>query len=289
MNKIPIFEIFLNDDEQLGLALVDYPAIEHNFLYFNDEQQILLFNDEKMIITGPALVPNQLIFRNNINGTQGYVYYSKETIFNFVQSFLKKKDEKINIGHTDNFVNLDIVESYFAKDGNEFNVPEGSWIVTAKVNDKDVWNKIKQNKLNGFSIEGMFTVELVGYEEFNKQNMKNELKEKLLNFVNQVLFSDEQVVTPDVPVEQVETVTVEPEVIPTPDPVVEPVLPEPDKKDEVIERLMSELASLRDELKSVNEKVEKYGNQPLQTSVVTEPVANVPTSKTKPKAAEFFN
>ena len=37
-----------------------------------------------------------------------------------------------------------------------FNVPEGSWMVSYKINNQETWNKIKDGTINGFSIAGNF-------------------------------------------------------------------------------------------------------------------------------------
>ena len=37
-----------------------------------------------------------------------------------------------------------------------FNVPEGTWMTSYKINDEATWKQIKEGKLNGFSIAGNF-------------------------------------------------------------------------------------------------------------------------------------
>jgi hypothetical protein len=37
-----------------------------------------------------------------------------------------------------------------------FNVPEGTWMTSYKINDKETWQKIKNGDLNGYSIAGNF-------------------------------------------------------------------------------------------------------------------------------------
>jgi hypothetical protein len=39
--------------------------------------------------------------------------------------------------------------------------PEGTWVITMKVGNGELWDKIKQGKYNGFSIEGYFNEKLV--------------------------------------------------------------------------------------------------------------------------------
>ena len=48
------------------------------------------------------------------------------------------------------------VESYISRGNPEY--PEGSWVVTLKVPDKTVWDKIVSGEINGFSYECMVTI-----------------------------------------------------------------------------------------------------------------------------------
>ena len=70
MNKLPIFEITIKeDDEYLGLSIVNNPAIGEKYIYFNEEVEFKMdFNEEQMIVKGPVLIPDKLIYRNDTLG-----------------------------------------------------------------------------------------------------------------------------------------------------------------------------------------------------------------------------
>lgn len=196
MNKLPIFELFVEDSEDIGLALVGMPAIEQDFMYFNEEPVKMQFNDEKQMIVGPALIPNQLIYRNDALGER-YIYFSEETIVKFVELLMSKEKNKFNLGHTDNYLDAILIESYFAKEDNEFNVAKGSWIVGLKVRDIDVWEQIKNGDFKGFSVQSLFSNELISFNKLNNNNNKDKenmskLKEKISTALNSVLFPDEK-------------------------------------------------------------------------------------------------
>ena len=197
MNKrdIPIYELFVEDSEDIGLALVGMPAIEQDFMYFNEEPVKMQFNDEKQMIVGPALIPNQLIYRNDTLGER-YIYFSEETIVKFVELLMSKEKNKFNLGHTDNYLDAILIESYFAKEDNEFNVAKGSWIVGLKVRDIDVWEQIKNGDFKGFSVQSLFSNELISFNKLNNNNKDKEnmskLKEKISTALNSVLFPDEK-------------------------------------------------------------------------------------------------
>ena len=53
------------------------------------------------------------------------------------------------------------------------NVPEGTWVVSMKVDDNEVWNNyVKNDKVFGFSIEGTFANKLVKNVEMSSQEIE---------------------------------------------------------------------------------------------------------------------
>lgn len=280
MNKLPIYELKVSDDETLEIALVDEPAIEENFIFFNSDEIKMTFNDEQMIVSGPVLIPYARIFRNDALGMR-YVFFSKETIKEIAEKFLSKKELKFNLQHTDKVAHLNIVESYFAKEPNTFGVPEGSWIVTAKVKDADVWESVKEGKFNGFSLQALFTNEIVGIEQqFNKQKERMDLKEKLMAAVNAVLFTEE---TPAVVEEKVEEVAVE-KVEFNADELISAFK-------ETLESfkagIVAEFDSIKGNVENLSNQVVEFSKQPVSASVTEEVKVDLPV-KDRSKATEFF-
>lgn len=169
MEKLPIYTLEINDDDTLGMdgvALVEYPAVEVNFLTFNEQKPIQLqFNESQHIITGVALLADTPIYRNNKVYGEHFIVFTSETIGKMVERYSKNNLlNSVNIEHNDNrFVDgVVMVESYFVNRERgivpvEFsNVPDGSWIVSFKVQNEDVWNLIKEGDVRGFSIQGFF-------------------------------------------------------------------------------------------------------------------------------------
>lgn len=285
--NLPIFELFIEEeDEFLGLALVDKPAIEKDYIYFDEQEIKMEFNDEQMIVKGPALIPDKLIYRNDSLGER-YVYFSKETIKKFAELLINKNKEKFNVDHTDKFINANIIESYFASKDNEFGVEEGSWIVSLHILDNSVWNKIKSGEYKGFSVQGLFSNEIVKFMKNNKNDKKMELKEKLLNAINSILFGEE---TPEV----IETPVVEvPEVVEETPEVVE-VAPQIDynehfvKMNEAITSLTQKLEQYDIKFNELKTLVEEYSKQPISQSVVVEEVATTKPIKGISNATKYF-
>ena len=190
---LPIFEILIDENENAfvdAIALVDRPAIESDFLAFNKDLNDLKFetDDERHELIGPALIPDINIYRKDANGEGYYVSFSKDTIRQIAQIFMKRGFQKqMNIDHTstpaDSFVYQSfIVDKQLGVNApKNQNIPDGSWVVGVKVNDDEVWNDIKAGKQKGFSVEGLFKLA----DKKVKQNNEKE-EEDILNLVKEI-------------------------------------------------------------------------------------------------------
>lgn len=185
------FYFDITDDESLGLraiSLVDDPAIHEDFLLFNSEEICFAKDEVKHIISGPALIPEKPIYRRNILGEPGYVIFSKETITKLVERYSKNGFFNIvNLQHNHDLSidNAILVESYFIDKERGIapkeyqNLPDGSWIVSFKIEDETLWNEIVNgNELNGFSVE--VRANLVEKLSSEKEQTIDELIDELL-------------------------------------------------------------------------------------------------------------
>ena len=193
------FETGLN-----AISLVEYPAVEVDFLAFaKDESAVLQFADEERhIITGIALLADTPIYRIAPDKTEYYVRFTKDCIRQLVEKYFKfGLTNSVNIEHKDNqFVDgVTMLESYIIDKErgicpSEFaSAPDGSWVVSYKVSNLDVWNKIKSGEVKGFSVQGLFRIietklemssnkpEEENTEHQNKNNISlmSKLKEKI--------------------------------------------------------------------------------------------------------------
>ena len=191
-----VFYIKINDDFETGIdaiSLVEFPAVERNFLCFSkDEKRVnLKFDASKHVITGVVALADTPIYRYNERMGEYYVVFSKETIVKMVEKFAKMDLFKsVNLQHDDNnFVDgIYMFESYITNKERGINprefedIPDGSWICSFKVENEALWNEIiNGDKLNGFSLQGMFELE----EQFEKQEPKEEtFDEWLNNYIN---------------------------------------------------------------------------------------------------------
>jgi len=173
MNKeIPTYEISidLNDQETTVSfnSLVSMPAHEKNFMTFA-KQVKFEFNDEEQVITGIAISADTPIYRfDQETGEEYYVVFTKQAIKDIIFDYARKDNfNNVNLEHNPNRIvkSIFMIHSYQIDAAKGFTAPErfadandGSWIVSYKVTDKELFEKAKNGEFNGFSIEGVFNL-----------------------------------------------------------------------------------------------------------------------------------
>jgi hypothetical protein len=83
---------------------------------------------------------------------------------------------------------MSVVESWIIEDEKQdksakygFNLPKGTWMISMKVNNDEIWNKVKDGEVKGFSIEGYFVDK---YEMSLQETEEQEIIEKLKDLIN---------------------------------------------------------------------------------------------------------
>lgn len=181
---LPVFKIKISDTEESGIdfvSLVANPAIMLKGLTFSEEKRIAFKVDkEKMIIAGPAIIPNMKIFRTDDDLGDYYVVFEKDTIEQMVEKFnANSKGFKLNIDHSDVIAPAFIKGSWIIEDEEKdkskmygFDLPVGTWFIEVKITDEEFWNKeVKENGKYGFSIEGLMGLSLS--EILKKQTLES--------------------------------------------------------------------------------------------------------------------
>lgn len=179
--ELPVYELKIstdiNDNAEVDfVALVDKPAIERNFLAFKDEfidpSKVIGFSiqsEDQHIISGPLMIPNKLMYRNNKKFGEHYVTFSKETVKDIAIKYAKKGyQSNVNLMHNDNSIvpGITLFES-FITDKERGIAPikgfedceDGTWFGSFYVENKNVWQDVKDGKYKGFSVEGLFDYE----------------------------------------------------------------------------------------------------------------------------------
>ena len=191
-----IVELVIDDESQElaidAISLVESPAIEQDFVYFGKEKNNLTFakvDEEKRMLVSPALIPNKQIFRYNPNtDSEYYVYFSPETVRKASELYLKHNNHhKATYEHQDRVSGVLTVESWI-KEGDMdksklygYDLPNGTWFVKMKINNEELWQKIKAGELKGLSIEGYFT------DKMEKMAEKTPTDQEILEALNEII------------------------------------------------------------------------------------------------------
>ena len=140
-----------------------------------EKQSFAIQDEDEKIISGPLMLADTPIYRNDQNG-EYYVQFTKETIKQIAQKFFRKGyHQNVNLMHdSGSIVNgLTMFESWISDEKRGIkpmlgfeNVPDGSWFGSFKVENEDVWKLIKDGKVKGFSVEGVFNYRKTGDKKY---------------------------------------------------------------------------------------------------------------------------
>jgi len=206
----------IRDAEHKGLmktSVVCDPAIESTGFFFNDEKpDFVFFNEEKRLFYAPALIPNKLIFRKNINGEPANVYFDAETIRELhIEGMRNGYDNKVNLNHDqdndtegvfcfEQWIIEDTVNDKSIKLG--FELPIGTLMKGYKIDNDQVWNDIKEGKLKGLSIEGQLFPEEQKNVNLKKEDMNKKGAFALAIEKLKEIFESEEDKEKDLPIEE---------------------------------------------------------------------------------------
>jgi len=187
-----IVELIIDEKEDLSgveaISVVEFPAIEENFIALNQQLQLAKVDDEKRILMGAALIPNKNIYRRN-GEDEYYIFFSDATVKKASELFLMNSNQNnATLEHQKKINDLSVVESWIVEDTEMdkskkygLNAPVGSWMVSMKVNNDTIWNDfVKTGKVKGFSIEGMFADKL-------EMSLQKEQEQELINKIKDII------------------------------------------------------------------------------------------------------
>ena len=217
--NIPIFDISVDEEGMglFGLSFVDNPAIQVELHAFKAEeaQKVFFASHEKREVVSPVMIPNQLIIREAM-GIPYYMRASEETIRKMYEKYMLS-------GNWNNFTymheNMDADISERVKEGiylqrlwiieDEKNddactkygftdLPKGTLMMKCKVNNRQIWNEIKEGKLRGISLEAFFdkiNTNKALQITYSKMKTNLELFQKFIAFLNEVSVEADGVAT----------------------------------------------------------------------------------------------
>lgn len=188
-NGLPIYEVEFSDEVSVfnNVSFVTRPAIEEGFIRLSkqDRHEIRLkINEESRIVSGPVLIPGQPIYRVGESGREFYITWSKDTIKQVAINFFQhNRQNEGNVEHEFSINGVTFFESYIINKERglvpkEFeDLPTGTWILSAKVNDDATWQLIKDGTLTGFSID----MSNLAFKEEKEIDSLDDLMEYLIN------------------------------------------------------------------------------------------------------------
>lgn len=169
---LPIYELTINEEDSVGvnfISIVDRPAIEKKWQVFNTSKHRFQPADtEKKIVSGAAMVANMPIYRRDNQRGEYFVMFKADTIRKIVEKYFRNKfTSNVNMNHANVTDGVYVIESMLIDKSRGIvtpkghdELPDGSWFVSMKVDNNDVWNNfIKTGTLTGFSVEGTFIEE----------------------------------------------------------------------------------------------------------------------------------
>ena len=167
------------DIEMIVNSFVAEPATEKEWLFFNkNKNQMNFYDDEKHVVTSVVMLANTPIYRND-DGREYEILFTPEAIQKMAYNYFSKEGfNKISLNHNGNEINNAVVmlESYFVDSvkgvPEKFGkIPNGSWVISYKIMDNEIWKLIKDRKLRGFSIEVIADVKKLNLNmRTNKKN-----------------------------------------------------------------------------------------------------------------------
>lgn len=178
------------------MSTVESPATKTQLVMFSDELELLQFaDDEKQVIYSVAMRPNMLIPRKNINGEAAMVFYSEETVSDLQQNFFKNNSHNGATINHDKTIRQDMYcfESWIVEDPEKdkaaslgLQVQKGDWVLGQKIDNPEVWEKVKNKELTGFSIEAYLEPVLIDNSNINMTTEEFDARVKAILMAEQL-------------------------------------------------------------------------------------------------------
>ena len=149
-----VYELFVDENSEASgieaISVVEEPAIEENFIALKAQKiELAEINAEKRILMGPALIPDKKIYRRSEEGDEYYIFFSQDTVRKASQLFLSRGNQNNStLEHQYALKGMSVVESWIVEDEKkdksafyDLNMPKGTWMVSVKVNNDEVWEE----------------------------------------------------------------------------------------------------------------------------------------------------
>jgi len=156
-----------------AISLVNQPAMEGTFIALSKNEPIKFaeVDKEQKMLLGLVLEPNKKVYRNQ-NGKEFNMFFSSDTIKELSHNFFRSgfhKNSTIEHSKDTQLEGVTFVESWIIENPKVdkstnfgFSYPKGSWMVSMKVDDDNLWNEfVKSGEVKGFSIDALLDLKEV--------------------------------------------------------------------------------------------------------------------------------
>lgn len=263
------------------VSVVSAPAVGNGDLVLCSEQQI------KGIFYAPVMIPGVNIPRvDKETGEEYLAYYDADTVEMLAVNYFKQGgNTNTNIEHKeDNIDNVYPVESWIVKDpendkSNALGMPkqkEGTWIMGYKCENEEVLKQIKEQLLNGLSIEGNLDIVEDNENPISKFNI-NIMSKTPLEFAKHIAnvimsaVSDEEKKTDGTVEEVKEEMALEPET----DKTVEVEVETEKELSETEKELETAKATIAEQEKKISELEAKLATYENEATLMSSQLAEV--------------
>ena len=173
INGIPVMNATLEKegDGMLRISLVDWPAVESDFLVFHKDakkentpaaQLYQVINEEKRLIRGVVMRADYPIYRYDNQNGEYFIVFEKEMIRQMVEKYLAEgRQNEVNVMHLagSDVEGVEMVQIFIKDTAAGINpagfevIEDGSLFAEFHVTNDEIWEACKNGEYRGFSIE----------------------------------------------------------------------------------------------------------------------------------------
>jgi len=152
-----------------GEPMLRWAEAKMNQEEFSAHLSFAVQDEDQRIVSGPLMIADLPIYRKDEEG-EYYVMFTKEEIKKIAQRFFKKGYQaKVNIEHGKPAEGVYMFESYLIDRDRGVYPPkgfedsaDGSWFVSYKFDNEELWKGVKNGTFKGLSVEGLFRYQKAG-------------------------------------------------------------------------------------------------------------------------------
>lgn len=168
IDGIPVYDALVTDCEtgMFKISLVDDPAVQSNFLAFNNVRKSVMYkveNEEKRLVRGVVMRADFPIYRNDARLGEYYIIYKADTIRQMAEKYLaESRQNDVNLMHEDgsDVEGVQMVQYFIKGDGISVegfeDIADGSLFAEFHITNDEVWDAVRAGTYRGFSLEGVF-------------------------------------------------------------------------------------------------------------------------------------